>query len=215
MLKEADHLLRSTGRFDVDLDRVPWVPLGLLLLAGGFVYGAAMGLYGGRPLQALYSASKVPLLFLVTTLVCLPNFFVANTLLGLREDFRAAFRGVIAAQATGAICLAALGPVTLFHYASTDDYDLAILFNGLMFLIGTAAGQVTLARHYRPLLARNPRHRIGQISWMVLYVFVAIQLAWVLRPFVGNPNIPTRFFREEAWSNAYVVVLGKLWDVLT
>jgi hypothetical protein len=32
-------------------------------------------------------------------------------------------------------------------------------------------------------------------------------MAWVLRPFVGNPAQPTRFFREHAWSNAYVVVI--------
>ena len=59
------------------------------------------------------------------------------------------------------------------------------------------------------------RHRVGQVSWVVLYVFVAIQLAWVLRPFVGSPNIPTRFFREEAWSNAYVVVADLVWRMLS
>jgi len=44
----------------------------------------------------------------------------------------------------------------------------------------------------------------------VLYVFVAVQLAWVLRPFVGSPNVPTRFFRENAWSNAYGVVIDEI-----
>jgi len=215
MLREADSLLRSTGRYAPDLARVPWAHLAALLVVGGILYGAAMGLFGGRPLQSVFSASKVPMLFVVTTLVCLPNFFVVNTLLGLREDFAAALRGVIAAQATGAICLAAFGPLTLVFYASSGNYDQAIVVNGLMFLLGTVAGQVTLARHYRPLIARSRRHRIGQVTWVVLYVFVAVQLAWVLRPFVGSPNIPTRFFREEAWSNAYVVVFGRVWGVLT
>jgi hypothetical protein len=215
MLREADGLLRSTGRYAIDLARVPWGHLAALLVAGGVLYGAAMGLFGGRPLQSVFSASKVPMLFVVTTLVCLPSFFVVNTLLGLREDFSAALRGVVAAQATGAVCLAALGPLTLVFYGASADYDQAIVFNGMMFLLGTVAGQVTLARHYRPLLARNRRHRIGQVSWVVLYVFVAIQLAWVLRPFVGSPHMVTRYFREEAWSNAYVVVLGRIWEVLT
>ena len=44
----------------------------------------------------------------------------------------------------------------------------------------------------------------------MLYVFVAVQLAWVLRPFVGSPNVPTRFFRENAWSNAYGVVIDEI-----
>ena len=35
-------------------------------------------------------------------------------------------------------------------------------------------------------------------------MFITIQAAWVLRPFVGAPGLPVRFFREEAWDNAYV-----------
>ena len=65
---------------------------------------------------------------------------------------------------------------------------------------------------YRALIASNPRHRIGRAApgpGVLLYVFVAVQLAWVLRPFVGSPNVPTRFFRASAWSNAYVVVIDE------
>ena len=60
-------------------------------------------------------------------------------------------------------------------------------------------------------VAKDPRHRIARRLWVVLYVFVAIQLAWVLRPFVGSPNLDVHFFREGAWSNAYVVLFS---DVL-
>ena len=28
--------------------------------------------------------------------------------------------------------------------------------------------------------------------------------AWLLRPFVGRPGLPTTFFREDAWGNAFV-----------
>ena len=73
----------------------------------------------------------------------------------------------------------------------------------------------TWARHYRPLVARNPRHRVGRAAWLFLYVFVAIQSAWVLRPFVGAPGLPTRFFREGAWSNAYVMLVRSVWDLVT
>lgn len=185
---------------------VPWARLGLLLLAGGWIYGAAMGSYGARPLQALYSALKVPFLLSAATLVVLPNFFVVNTVLGLRDDLGAALRGVLAAQATVAVALAAMAPLALFVYASSDDYNNAIMLNGAMFAVATLCGQITLNRHYGPLVARDPLHRIGKRAWLVLYVFVAVQLAWVLRPFIGTLDMPTHFFRENAWSNAYVVV---------
>ncbi len=210
----ADALLRAEGRFSVGRGRLPWRGLATLLVLGGFGYGAAMGSWGTRPLQSLYSGVKVPLLLAISSAVCLPNFFVVNSILGLRDDFSAACRGVFAAQATVAVALVALAPVTATLYASSGDYDLAIVGNGAMFLIGTIAGQWTLQRHYRPLVARDPRHRIGRNVWLTLYVFVAIQLAWVLRPFIGASNQPTQFFRDEAWSNAYVVVSKLIWSLL-
>jgi len=29
-------------------------------------------------------------------------------------------------------------------------------------------------------------------------------MAWVLRPFIGKPDLEARFFRDDAWDNAYV-----------
>ena len=75
--------------------------------------------------------------------------------------------------------LASCVPLTALAYVSSTDYNFAIAFNGVVFLIASVAGQVTLSRHYAPLIARNPRHRLGRRAWLVLYVFVAVQLAFV------------------------------------
>ena len=91
---------------------------------------------------------------------------------------------------------------------------MATALNGLMFAVASVAGQITLRRHYRPLIERNPRHRLALAAWLVLYVFVAIQLAWVLRPFIGSPGLTTSFFREGAWSNAYVELTRTLFPLL-
>ncbi|WP_419185846.1 hypothetical protein [Rohdeia mirabilis] len=206
----ADDLLRARGRFAIGRGRVPIGRLALLLAVCGFSYGCAMGAFAGRPLQCLFSGLKVPLLLAFSTAVCLPNFFVLNTLLGLRDDFVATLRGVLSAQATVAVVLLALLPVVLFVYASTDSYRAAVLANGVLFALATLGGQRTLDRHYRPLVASNPRHRIGRRAWIGLYVFVAIQLGWVLRPFIGAPGMKVSFLRDEAWSNAYVVVARDL-----
>jgi hypothetical protein len=216
MLAPVNALLRYQGRHAVGRGSVPWIELTLITVAGGFLYGAVMGFYGARPLQAFYSGLKVPLLLGVSSLVCLPSFFVINALLGLRDDFAAAFRGVLAAQATLAVSLAVLSPVLVIIYLSIHRYPQAVFFNGIQFAMATALGQLVLTRHYRPLVRANPRHRIGKLSWLALYVFVAIQMAWVLRPFIGAPALPTRFLREEAWSNAYMRVaemLGKVFGM--
>ncbi len=207
MIAEYDGLLRAEGRYSVGRGRIPVQYLAALLVVGGFLYGLGMGSFSGRPLQALYSGLKVPILLTFSTAVCMPSFFVLNTLLGLRDDFRAALTGVLAAQATVATVLLAFLPVIVFVYSSSGDYRFAIFINGVFFALASLAGQRTLSRHYQPLLASNRRHEIGRWSWIVLYVFVTIQLAWVLRPFIGSPGLEVSFFREGAWSNAYVVIV--------
>ncbi len=215
LLGEVDSLLRGTGVHAVGGGRVPWVRIGLVLIVTGFAYGCVMGYFAGRPRQAFYSGLKVPLLLVVSTLICLPNYFMVNTVLGLRDDFAAAFRGVLSSQGTVAVVLAALAPLTALGYVSSSFYPFATVTNGVMFALASIAGQVTLARHYRPLIAKNPKHRVCLRGWLVLYVFVAIQLAWVLRPFIGAPRMRVRFLRHDAWGNAYVHVTDAVWQVLT
>jgi len=203
----VDRLLRGEGRSSPGGEAAVAAALAAIV-AGGFLYGAVMGSYGIRPLQSLYSGLKVPLLLAVSTALCLPSFYVLYSLLGLRRDFAEALGGILAGQAALAVVLAALAPITAFVYVSKVEYAASVAFNGVQFLAASLAGQMALDRRFRPLIRRNRRHRIGRAAWLILYVFVAIQMAWVLRPFIGSPDLPTGFFRPGAWSNAYVEVLG-------
>ncbi len=182
--------------------------LGVLVVVFGVLYGAVMGSYAGvfgeRFLQVVYSAAKVPLLLMLTFALSLPSFFVINTLLGLRSDFAYAVRALVATQAGLTIILASFAPFTVLWYASFRDYRAAILFNAVMFGTASVSAQWLLRRFYEPLIRRNRQHRLMLRGWLVIYAFVGIQMGWVLRPFIGNPNSPTQFFREEAWGNAYV-----------
>lgn len=184
------------------------------LVAFGLFYGAMMGaftgIWEGQPLQLLYSALKVPLLLGISFVVALPSFFVLNTLLGVREHFGEALRAVAGAQATLTIVLASLAPLTLWFYASTTNYDQAVLWNGLMFLIAAVSAQFALRRSYRPLIERNRRHRILMWAWGVLFAFVGIQAAWVMRPFIGKPDQQVQFFRDSMWGNAYLEIFEKM-----
>jgi hypothetical protein len=213
VLQPIDDMLRARGPLAPGATSAPPRWLAVWIVGAALCYGAVMGAYGLRPLQMVYSSVKVPMLLAVSGLVCLPSMLVVNTVLGLRQDLGAVLRGLVLAQGTVCVSLAALAPLTVVAYLSLDEYGAAVLFNGAVFLAAALAGQVTLGRHYRPLIAANPRHRIARDAWLGLYVFVAVQMGWVLRPFVGNPDQPTGFFRESAWSNAYVEVAGIVWRV--
>jgi hypothetical protein len=219
LLLQADQVLR--GRPGDLLDTSPVYTLPRLLtytLIGGMFYGAVMGTFGGfggdRIWQITFSATKVPLLLVATFAISLPSFFVLNSLFGVRADFAEVLRALLAAQAGLTLILAALAPYTAFWYASFTGYQPAVLFNALMFGIASLAAQWLLRRYYRPLIARNRRHRLLLRTWLVLYAFVGIQMGWILRPFVGAPSMPVQFFREETWGNAYVIVARMIWNVI-
>ena len=191
--------------------RATWPQTLLAVGWGGAGYGAVMGAFGGlapdRVAQVLYSMVKVPVLLGATAALGVPVFFVLNSLLGLRADFRPAARAVLSTQAVVAVVLASLAPYTAVWYLCTAGHPEAIAFNGLLFLLAGAAAQWDLRRRYAALEARDRRHRWGRRAWLVLYGFVGVQMGWVLRPFVGDPGSPPTLFRPGAWGgNAYVAV---------
>ncbi|MCA9238192.1 MAG: hypothetical protein KDA44_22120 [Planctomycetales bacterium] len=221
LLTAADDILR----------RAPWttrsarsgpaiVRLAACLAAFALWYGGVMGAFRGLTgqdqwlRQVAYSAVKVPLLLSGAFVIGLPSFFVLSTLVGVRRDFAESLRALIAAQAGLAIALAALSPLTLLWYASSTQYDLALVFNGVMFAAASMAAQYLLRQYYRPLIARDPRHRKLLIAWAAIYILVAVQLAWLLRPFIGSPHADVQFLRPEAWDNAYVKVAKIVWQAL-
>ena len=198
-----------------------------IIMLLGPVYGIAMGSYawvaGERTLleqipQMVYSGIKVPLLIAATVMISLPSFFVLNTLLGLRDDFRESLAAIISAQAGLIVILASLFPLTLFAYVSTShlekSYPLAILVNAGMFGLASISAQVLLRGYYSPFIAKSNRHLWMVRSWIFVYAFVGIQASYVLRPFIGNPHTPISFFRKESFQNAYIKVFQLATDVI-
>jgi len=187
---------------------------GIIAFLALAAYGACMGSFGlwsadaeaVQWLQVLYSALKAPMMLGVTFLICLPSFFVFNALAGLASDFRVSLRALAATQSGLALVLASLGPITLLWYATSDLYLIGVLVNTLMFAVATVSAQRLVVRYYRPLIRRNRRHRLMLGIWIVLYIFVGTQMGWVLRPFIGNPDGPVHFLREDGWGNAYIAL---------
>jgi hypothetical protein len=49
--------------------------------------------------------------------------------------------------------------------------------------------------------------------WVVLFALVGAQMGWVMRPFIGTPELPFSWFRERD-SNFFASVLGALRKLL-
>jgi hypothetical protein len=220
-LAAADDVLRQAPWVMRELDsRRAIVRLVVCLVLFGLLYGAAMGSFralADQPqwlLQIVYSSVKVPLLLTATFVISLPSFYVLNALLGLGRDFAPAVRALIAAQAGLAIILCSLSPLTLLWYASSAKYNQALLVNGAMFAMASLAAQWLVRGYYRPLIQRNRRHGKLLWAWLMVYAAVAIQMAWLLRPFIGSPDRGVQFLRDNPWDNAYEYVARLVWQAL-
>ncbi len=235
-LHTVDHVLRRRGEVthgDVGESHsesrpsyLSWSKVLAIVFVCGSLYGIAMGSYawmvGHRTMgeqipQMIYSGIKVPLLIAVTLIISIPSFFVINTLLGLRADFRDSIRAIISAQAGLTIILSSLLPLTLFVYVALADgpisYSSAVMFNAAMFGLASISAQLLLRGYYEPLVRKDVRHRWMIRFWIIVYAFVGIQAAYVMRPFIGNPLQPATFFRRESLENAYVKILELIWGV--
>ncbi|MEZ6317962.1 MAG: hypothetical protein R3B49_04295 [Phycisphaerales bacterium] len=181
-----------------------------LAAIGAAIYGAAMGSFSvtepARAWFVAFGAAKTPMLLAITTLVCLPAYAAMVLASGLRRDLRDAITRLVTAQASAAIALASLAPVLLVLYTGVRSHAWAILVNAGAFAVSAGVGQLIAWRLFRPLVRRSRRHALLLAFWVVTYAFVGVQLGWTLRPFVGTPGTPVQFFREGAFTNAYVAV---------
>ena len=162
-------------------------------------YGASAGAYAG-PVQALSAAIKLPLLFLGTLAICFPGFFVIQVLVGSRLRLAQVLALTAGALALSAIVLAAIVPVALFFLLTGANYHFLELLHVVIVL---GAGLVGMAALHEGLAFAcekrgvYPRRAMTIMQvWAVLFAFVGIQMAWNLRPFVGDREAPFQVFRH-------------------
>jgi len=186
---------------------------------------AVFRLRGPSAWQLVASMVKVPLLFYLTLLVTLPSLYVFNALVGSRLTLGSVVRLLVASLGVMVTVLASLGPIVAFFSVSTTSYPFMVLFNVVVFGISGSLGLLFLLQTLHrlsildsqtpgppgeaawesaePAGALDPvenrvlgKHvkRVFQI-WVIVFGLVGAQMGWVLRPFIGNPDIGFVWFR--------------------
>ena len=153
------------------------------------IFGATLGFHALN-LQILLSAIKSPLLILGTMAICLPALSTFNVLLGSRMSFKQTTAILCVATYTMATVLVSLAPIMLFFVISTNSKAFVLLLNVAAFGMAGAFGLMMLwvgMAYMTKMAGYTPAPWIIQI-WSLIYMFVGTQLAWLLRPFVGNPG---------------------------
>lgn len=180
------------------------------------LYGAIIGSSSGW-LQMLLSAIKLPALYLITLMICLPTLYFFDVISGSRRTFSQYLALLLASTSAISILLFAFAPVTLFFRLSINDYLFFKLLNVAIFV---ATGLIGINFFYKGMtyivnqdIDENPHRPAIMKGWLILYGFVGSQLGWTLRPFFGAPGAPVTLFREQD-SNFYMHMLNTLADLL-
>jgi hypothetical protein len=176
--------------------------------------------------QILSSAVKVPLLFLLTLFVTFPSLYVFSTLAGSHLAFPQTLRLLLGGTVVNLALLASFGPITAFFTLSTESYPFMVLLNVIFFAAAGIAGLAFIARALGhvfsrppelqpqpqpqpdpapampasppPVAERRPASRAAYVFqvWVLIYAVVGAQMGWILRPFVGSPDLPFTFIRQ-------------------
>lgn len=178
--------------------------IGALVVASGAcfaVYGAIIGA-SASPLQAAASAIKLPILYLMTMLICFPTLFLFNVFFGAVQSFRQQFTLLLTAVAVISVLLVGFAPVTLFFLITAHNYQFFKLLNVGIFTITGVIGVTFFYQAMQRMAGAEAaaaghafRTRILRF-WLILYAFVGSQLGWTLRPFFGAPGSPFELFRN-------------------
>lgn len=173
------------------------VNLLVISLVGFAVYGFIMGLSNSF-LQAVSSMVKLPLLYLVTTLICFPTFFIFYSLFGAKTTLSQTMTYLLTAICVMSLILLAFAPVTLFFLLTSNDYSFFKLLNVLFFSVSGVVG-ITFFRKMIVSIDSTESavtRKKFLFFWMILFAFVGTQLAWTLRPFFGAPSMPFELVRK-------------------
>lgn len=180
------------------------------------LYGAVIGSQHSV-LQAVSSALKLPALFLMTLLVCLPTLHFFNVLSGASLSLRQNFALILTAISVTSVLLLSFAPVVLFFMITTGHYQFFKLLNVAVFAVCGVIGLSFLSVGMK-MIGWTDREGVRArdrliLGWALLYGFVGSQLAWTLRPFFGAPGLPFEAFRDLG-GNFYANVFASMGELL-
>lgn len=217
ILGDIDKLLRGEfTREQVLRSGAVTAPARSLLILGVILasfYGLCMGLF--VPMRHEDPAAwyiplimvKVPALLMLTLVVTAPSLFVFSALARSRLDLKQTLRLLLAGTAVLAAVLASLGPVTVFFTLSTKSHPFMLILNAVIFTIAGLVALGFLSAAVRVVFepgegtsksakAGSRRAQLIFKLWLIIYGIVGAQMAWILRPFIGDPGRPLEAFRE-------------------
>jgi len=216
-------ILRSRRKFFTEIrQQIDVLPKIRAMFLSSFVflavYGLVMGAAHSVP-QAFASMLKLPILFLVTLLICTPSLHFFNILFGSRQTIGQTVALILTGISTTSVLLFSLAPITLFFEISSSEYAFFKLLNVAFFAVCGLLGVFFLQDGMKIATeTEDEREGIGArrlifVIWVVVYAFVGSQMAWTLSPFMGEPGHSFILFAQHG-GNFYTDIVYSITELL-
>jgi hypothetical protein len=188
----------------------------LIILVLAAFYGLIMGSYNS-PLQALVTGIKVPSLLFLALFICFPAFYVIQYMLGSKMSILQMMNTILSGFVVFSTIMASFAPIVIFFMITGNNYSFLKLLHVGIFIFSGIFGMRTIIEALKYSCEKKsvyPKIGINIFKfWIVIFAFVGVQLAWNLRPFVGDKNLPMELFREKE-GNFYLAIFQSMGDLL-
>lgn len=163
------------------------------------IFGFTVGLRHSG-MQSFSSFIKLPLLFLITGLICLPTLFILQAFIGIQLNLKQLISLLVVCMSICSILLLSFIPIIVFFLISGTPYELFKFINVAMLgFSGFASFHVfkkTLLQ--KAQLAENSktvfRSKMIINAWVLLYGSIGANLGFLLSPLFGDERIDFIWF---------------------
>lgn len=145
ILQDRDTFVKEIAD-DVDLKR-KLIELNGIGAVSFAVYGAIIGSQASLK-QALSSCVKLPVLFLLTTVICMPTLFIFSSFFGSKRSILQTFVLLATGTAIIGVLLVGFAPITFFFNVTARNYQFFKLLNVAFFSLSSLLGISYFCRMY-------------------------------------------------------------------
>ena len=171
----------------------------LVITLFAFLYGLAMGSYHSLP-QSLIAGIKLIVLFLSALLICFPSFYIIQLILGSGMSLRQMVTIILSGFVLSATITLSFAPIIIFFLVTGNNYYFLQLLHVAVFIFSGIFGIRLIIESLKYACEKRniyPRTGVTVFKvWIVILAFVGIQLAWNLRPFLGDRDSGFALFRN-------------------
>ncbi|MBX2841508.1 MAG: hypothetical protein KTR26_07035 [Flammeovirgaceae bacterium] len=181
-----------------------------------FIYGFIMGVYHSV-FQGFSAGLKLWILFFSSILICFPSFYVIQLILGSQIKLKQVVIIILSGFVMTSSIMLSFSPIAIFFMITGNNYSfLKLLHVGIFIFSGVFGMKIIVEALMYSCEKENIYPKTGVTIfrvWIIVLAFVGIQLAWNLRPFLGDHDRPFEFVREQE-GNFYTAIIHSVRDLV-